>query len=447
MTERQALVVEDDAASAEAYCRVMASMGFVPTRVSTFQAAKDSLGESSFELVLLDLGLPDGDGLDILTQYATGANRPPRFIVITGNQSQSAAVDSFRANAVDFLSKPVSLDQLKRSLSKPFINAAMDASASSEPSNATPGYSVVPSRETTLVLEGHSQAAQELRAKAARIAMTTNSCLIYGEPGTDKAGLAVAIHRLSKRTGQFLYAHASLFAKAETSASSADVAQLRTDIAQLLEAGAGGTVFIDDITKLGQVAQSVFAEVLNEQAANTHSKGEPNAQLILSIPVHWQVAIDDGTLDSESFHTLAVIRIDVPALRERRSDITAMAELSVTQLNKRHGMRKSLDTIDDDLIENYLWPGNLTELENAVAQSFFGATASVCIDAQRLALSSSVAEQRKSLNSLVGKTFREVENHLMLLTLDAVHGDKAKAAETLGISLKTLYNRLNALPE
>lgn len=423
-------------------------MGFVATRVSTFKTAEECLNQTNYELVLLDLGLPDGDGMDILTRYATDSNALPRFIVITGNQSQSAAVESFRANAVDFLCKPVSLNQLKLSLSKPFVGSENQTVAAPNPTaEQEPQYTVVPMRETTLALEGHSQSAQELRGKISRIAMSTNSCMIYGEHGTDKAGLAVAVHRLAKRSGQFLYAHASLFDVSGKAASMGDATQLRGDIVQLLEAAAGGTVFIDDITKLALSAQTVFAEVLNEQEANDRSNGQPNPQLILSVPVHWEQAIDEGILDSESFHTLAKIRIDVPALRERRADIAAMAELSVAQLNKRHSMRKSLDAIDEDLIESYLWPGNITELENSVAHSFFGATTSVCIDAERLALSSSVAEQRKSLNSLVGKTFREVENHLLMLTLDAAHGDKAKAAKTLGISLKTLYNRLNALPD
>lgn len=430
MSNSVALVVEDDMNTSLAYSRMLETMGYSVHLAHSLNQAKSHVEELKPTIVLLDLGLPDGSGLDLLKQYSDKSEPKPQFVVITGAPSQEAAVDCLRARADDFLSKPISLKKLRGCFGQ------LQASRQSANDDAVGTRKNIPTHKPrqSVVFKGNSMSAHQLREVVHSCANSELNAMITGAVGVEKSSVAYALHTQSHAQGDFVWVFGS------------DLATHATDcIPTLLQAAKGGTFVISDISSMPLVHQATFCSQLRQRDLHPSNFARPeNTKIVAIIHEDWETAVAEGRLNQELYHRIAEFTIKVPNLKDRSKDIPEMANAILRQLNQTHKVVKRFTPDSLARLENYTWPGNIRELNNVIRQGFAGRSMAIAIT-QDLALSGSQLEQENGcIDSLIGKTFWETEKALLFATLDSVGGDKTTAAQMLGISLKTLYNRLKA---
>lgn len=300
---------------------------------------------------------------------------------------------------------------------------------------------------------GRSAAMREVQALISRAAPTDASVFLVGESGTGKDMIAQQIHALSdRRDGPYIalncgavsstLAHAELFGHEKGSFTGA---LARTP--GYFEHASGGTLFLDEITEMPIDMQAHFLRVL-ETGTYRRVGGtdvlRTNVRIISATNRDPQEAVAQGLLREDLLHRLLVIPVRVPPLRERVEDIVFLAGQMLDDLNRRYGSQKQLGKRLIESMEAYDWPGNVRELRNVVQRAYL-----MCDDVLQYEL---VPTHRTpppdrgadSLAFAVGTQLSEAQRELISATLALHHGDKRRAAATLGISLKTLYNRLNA---
>ncbi|ARP94112.1 sigma-54-dependent Fis family transcriptional regulator [Bordetella genomosp. 13] len=300
---------------------------------------------------------------------------------------------------------------------------------------------------------GRSAAMREVQALISRAAPTDASVFLVGESGTGKDMIAQQIHALSdRRDGPYIalncgavsstLAHAELFGHEKGSFTGA---LARTP--GYFEHASGGTLFLDEITEMPIDMQAHFLRVL-ETGTYRRVGGtdvlRTNVRIISATNRDPQEAVAQGLLREDLLHRLLVIPVRVPPLRERVEDIVFLAEQVLDDLNRRYGSQKQLGKRLIESMEAYDWPGNVRELRNVVQRAYL-----MCDDVLQhdLVPTHRTPPPDRGADSLafaVGTQLSEAQRELISATLALHHGDKRRAAATLGISLKTLYNRLNA---
>ncbi|WP_232468141.1 sigma-54 interaction domain-containing protein [Bordetella genomosp. 13] len=294
---------------------------------------------------------------------------------------------------------------------------------------------------------------REVQALISRAAPTDASVFLVGESGTGKDMIAQQIHALSdRRDGPYIalncgavsstLAHAELFGHEKGSFTGA---LARTP--GYFEHASGGTLFLDEITEMPIDMQAHFLRVL-ETGTYRRVGGtdvlRTNVRIISATNRDPQEAVAQGLLREDLLHRLLVIPVRVPPLRERVEDIVFLAEQVLDDLNRRYGSQKQLGKRLIESMEAYDWPGNVRELRNVVQRAYL-----MCDDVLQhdLVPTHRTPPPDRGADSLafaVGTQLSEAQRELISATLALHHGDKRRAAATLGISLKTLYNRLNA---
>jgi two-component system, NtrC family, response regulator AtoC len=443
-----ALIIDDDRAFTSAVAGYIELEGFSVATADSLGEAREFLGTTVPDLLLVDLMLPDGNGLELIPELP--ADSPTRIVVITGHASLDAAIESVRASrVVDFLIKPIDVGRLK---------ACIQAVGEVRPAfpDAVGSDSVAPSAALA-ELVGESSVMQDLRRLVVKVAPTDATVLLQGESGTGKDLIARAIHQLSPRRDRRYFAincgavspqliGTELFGHEKGSFTGA-TRQHRGHF----ERTSGGTLFLDELTEMPPDLQVQLLRVL-ETGAIVRIGGDTeipvDVRLIAATNRDPQQAIAEGRLREDLYFRLMVFPIEVPPLRERAGDIARLAHGFLAELNRRHSANKQFDPDVLAALEAYPWPGNVRELRNVVQRAFILADES--IDKTHLAnLSASLAPTAlaptagtDALNLVVGTTIEDAERRLLLATLAHYEGDKPRAAEALGISLKTLYNRL-----
>ena len=441
MTGNHALVIEDDRATADAIARVVASLGHEVSCAHSLAEAREAVERAAPELVLVDLGMPDGDGVDMVAELrGLGVED---FIVISGEKSQARAVESLRAGVSDFLLKPVKLSEIHRVVTR-VVQSRQDRLVGV----ATPASSPVvePAR-----LVGSSEATRQLRHAVQRVAgMRPVRAVVTGASGVGKRNIAAAIHQESGATGRALYVDCA--SEVDESAARrffghvADGADARDDEGYVRRA-ANGTLVLDDLSRLPKGLQSTLITFLDTgevTPANGYSPAAVDCAVIGILREPAADAFAAGRLREELYYGLAEAVIAVPSLSERQEDTLEIAERTIASLNAATGTDKTLSEELRARLADYEWPGNVVELKNVLRAAHAGTPADeqIGVDAVFVpALSEGGADPAAHL---VGNSFWEVEKKLLLATLEHTQGNKRQAARILGISLKTLYNRLHA---
>jgi DNA-binding NtrC family response regulator len=298
------------------------------------------------------------------------------------------------------------------------------------------------------LLYGSSPAMQKLYELIDKVAPTDTTVLIAGESGTGKELVANSIHRMSARRGNAFVPincgaipanliEAELFGHERGSFTGA----VRTHKGYF-ERAADGTLFLDEITEMPVEMQVKLLRVL--ETGGFYRVGgdqaiKARARVIAATNQRPEAAVENGRLREDLWYRLSVFPIEVPPLRKRGEDIELLARHFLDGLNRESGTDKTLSASTLSLLRAYPWPGNVRELQNALQRAFIMADHEVEIGCSR-AVS---LELREHLNFRVGTPLAEVEREMILATLSHQRGNKRKAAEALGVSLKTLYNRLN----
>jgi DNA-binding NtrC family response regulator len=299
-------------------------------------------------------------------------------------------------------------------------------------------------------LYGGSAAMRSVYAMIEKVAPTPATVFVVGESGSGKELVARTIHdRSERRRGPFIAINcgaipanlieAELFGH-EKGAFTGASRQHRG----CFERAAGGTLFLDEITEMAPEMQVRLLRVLETgRFVRVGGDGELNAdvRIIAATNRDPQVAVREGRLREDLMYRLAVFPIHLPALAEREGDAELIAELFLSQLNERAGASKRFSRAALSAIRDYGWPGNVRELKNAVQRAFIMAEDLVEMNLGQLA---GPEVTGACLKFPVGTSLAEMEKQAIYATLDHCKGNKRRCAEILGVSLKTLYNRLAA---
>ncbi len=439
------LVVDDDRDFRESLATLLESVGFAVTGADCLEDARAKLRQDSFDAVLADQQLPDGLGTQVLQDL--GKQVDTKLIVITGHATVSDAVDALKDGALDYLTKPLDPARLQSTLAhlRRMRSLELEVAGLREELRHRGSFGAI---------VGRSDAMQEVFDLIGRVAPTEASVLIQGESGTGKELVAHAIHDMSRRReGPILPVNcgaiaetlieSELFGHERGSFTGAD--RLHKGF---FERADGGTLFLDEITEMSPQLQVKLLRVLETGFVHRVGSNTPmrtDVRVLAATNRDPQEAIQLGKLREDLFFRLAVFPLHLPPLRERKGDIPLLATHFLASLNSTYGTDKRWAAGALEELERRDWKGNVRELKNAIQRAY------ILADEELRAEDAVAAHPRTppagssggEIGLQVGCSIADAERELIHATLEHVGGDKAAAARILGISLKTLYIRLN----
>jgi len=304
-------------------------------------------------------------------------------------------------------------------------------------------------------LSGRSRSIQTLLMKVSRVAATRISVLIVGESGAGKDIVARLLHDLSpRRRGPFVPVNCGAIPPdiAESQLFGHEKGSFTGAIAQhvgMFEAARGGTLFLDEIAEMPAELQVKLLRTLESNTIIRVGGHEPiplDVRIVAATHHDPVEAVRSGRLREDLFYRIAPVALHVPALRQREDDVDDIALQIVERLNARHRTRKRLSMQARKALRAYSWPGNVRELRNALERAFILADEQIDLQLpRRLQPRDDVRHNAMTLH--FGTTLAHTQQRFIVASLRHFNGDKPRTAKALGISLKTLYNRLALLPE
>ena len=437
------LIVDDDANTREALGALVRAEGFTAAAAASIAEARIQLVRQRPDVVLMDLRLPDGSGMDLFEDLEDPASI--ETILITGHASVESAVEALRMGASDYLTKPVNVQRLKAVLSRVPKSGELRAEI-----GALRDELRRLGRFGRLV--GRSAPMQEVYDKIARVAPTEATVLLLGESGTGKEIVARTIHELSRRRKhQFLAINCGaispnlieneMFGHERGSYTGAD-----RQHKGYFEQTDGGTLFLDEITEMPLELQVRLLRVLETgtlMRIGTARVVETDVRIIAATNRDPQEAVRAGKLREDLYHRLNVFPLQIVPLRERADDIELIALHFLEELNEACATKKRFAPGAIARMRQYPWPGNVRELKNYIHRVFImagdegleGPTEETQAAPLRTA-------SMPAITVPLGTPLSVAARELILSTLQHCGGERKRTAEMLGICTKTLYNRL-----
>ncbi len=433
------LVAEDEENLAQILTTFLRGRGHHVVCVGDGKAALQAARDEAFDVALIDIVMPEMDGLETLRHLRAEAD-PPEVIIITGNGTVETAITAMKLGAYDFMAKPYRMAEIdvlvrraweKRQLARE--NRYLQARLSRV--DATPEVitQYAPMHAVLSLVE--------------RVATTDSPVLITGESGTGKRLLARAIHRLSGRVGPLVEADSTVVSESvldvelfghERGAFSNAVARR----SGLIELAANGTLFIDEVGVLSAKLQSKLARALEHGSffrVGGTQKVDIAVRLVTSSNHDLEQAVRDGRFRDDLLYRLNVVTVSLPPLRERAVDIPVLAQHFLTQLAGPAAPVLTADAIA--LLQTYAWPGNIRELRNVIERVvLLSRGTGEEIRAQDLPLATAPSASRIPLGATV--TLMDLERQHIDAVLAQTNWHQGNAAKVLGISSKTLYRKI-----
>ena len=439
-----ALIVDDDSDTAEMLAELVASQGFTASTARTMRDARRQLATSVPDVVFLDLVLPDGKGTELFNDKAALADT--EVVLITGHASLETSIEALRLGATDYLIKPVSPGQVQGILERVMRPGQLQAEISD--------LRIELDRSGRFGdMWGGSPSMKRVYEQVSRVAATAVTVLIQGESGTGKELVAQTIHSLSRRRSRPFLAincgaisphlmESEIFGHEKGSFTGANRQHLG-----FFERAHGGTLFLDEITEMPPDLQVKLLRVLETGTFNRVGSTETQRADVRVLGATNRVperAVVDGKLREDLLYRLNVFPLRLPPLRERREDIALLADHFLAEICKEEGKEKRLSKSAYERMNEYDWPGNVRELRNVVQRAYVMASGATINDEwlELQAGRSSPANADSILSIRIGTTLADVERELIFATLEHFEGHKERTAAALGVSLKTLYNRL-----
>jgi DNA-binding NtrC family response regulator len=451
------LVVDDDAVQRADLAEMVGSLGFPVTLACDGREALAKLDTAPAEAILTDLMMPRMDGIELLKQLAARGDRTPA-IVLTGFGSLDQAVSIVHdLKAFWFLQKPVQPAVLRTLLER--------AVRQSRLVEETERLSRELSYQGVLGdLVGDSAVMKEIFSLIRQVAGTTASVLITGESGTGKELVARAVHQLSSRSDSPFVAvncaalpeslmESELFGH-EKGAFTGAVERR----AGCFEQAQGGTLLLDEIGEMPIGTQAKLLRVLEEskvrRLGGTHDI-PINVRVLAATNQAPEKAIQNKRLREDLFYRLNVFHLPLPTLRERKGDIPAISNALIRNLNKKHSCR--VTQLAPEVLaqfQNYGWPGNVRELRNVLERAVIVAAEGEIhlrhLPSLFVPQTPSVSPKEPPedvLHVRIGDRLSDVEEAYIRLVLKYTHNNKTRAAEIVGVSLRTLHNKLHTYAE
>jgi two-component system, NtrC family, response regulator AtoC len=440
----QALLIDDNDDLLTGLAEIAKQEGFAVTTAGSLKEAREHLARKPVDIAVIDLSLPDGEGIELLQEFQDTPGTDA--IMISGVATVDSAIEALRLGALDYLTKPLDMSRLRAV----FANAARVRSLKEDVGRLRSELRRF-GRFGQMI--GNSPQMQEVYDLIARVAPTNATVFITGESGTGKELVAQAIVELSARRHRpFIpldcgaipptLIESELFGHERGSFTGA-TQQRRGHF----ERASGGTLFLDEITEMPIELQAKLLRVL-ESGALTRVGGEAHipvsVRLVAASNRPPKEAMQTNKLREDLFYRLNVFPIVLPPLRDRDGDALLLADQFLETINASEGTSKRLSAEARERIRAYPWPGNVRELKNELHRAFIMSDEVIQFDGLALGTNPASAPGAGAQQPPdVGGSLDEAERRLILATLERCGGDKKRAAESLGISLKTLYNRLH----
>ena len=452
-SEIHVMVVDDKRGSREALEKMIAKEGFRVSLAHDAETALEALERDPASVVLTDLRMPGMDGITLLKEVKRRAPRT-EVILISGVGTVESAVEAMREGAYDFLTKP-----LERVVVRKAIEKAVEVQELLR-ENEDLRAQLQNLRDESGLIGNHSS-VRAVKELVRQVAPTSANVLILGESGTGKELVANSIHALSERKGG-PYIKLNCAALPETLLESELFGYERgafTGAAQRKEGrfrlAHRGTLFLDEIGDMPLVLQPKILRVLQEgefeRVGGTETL-KADVRIVASTNRDLERAVAERAFREDLYYRLNVIRIHLPPLRERRSDVPLLAEHFLQRYaskNSRPVRGFSREAVE--LLSNYDWPGNVRELENTVERAVVLSRGEILTPedlppgvarAQVPAAEAPLPSEAPVLTIPVGTPLAEVERRVIIETLRRAGGDKSEAARQLGIATRTIYRKL-----
>jgi DNA-binding NtrC family response regulator len=443
-SEKRILVAEDDLATSQAWSELIATWGF---RVEIAEDGKRALElVQSYEphILVLDLRLPLKDGIQVLSELREKGLQLPT-VMISGEGEIPDAVQAIKLGAYDYLRKPVDPSHLRLLLN----NLSTHLTVSEE--NQRLRRRLINAGQLGPMI-GQSLAMRRVMSLIEQVAPSSASVIIIGESGTGKELVARTIHELSPRhNGPYVAINCAampetlmeseLFGHERGAFTGAD--RRREGCFELAN---GGTLLLDEIGEMKPELQAKLLRVLEESKLRRlggSTEVAVDVRVLAATNRNLDSSIKESRFREDLYYRLNVFAIELPALCERAEDIPSLVDHFLGELKQPEG--KNITGVEAECLEtikSYRWPGNVRQLRNVIERALIVCrgplitVADLPPDMKRTTGSSSSFELR------LGMSLDEVERELIIRTIDFTGGNKSRAAEVLGISLKTLYNRL-----
>lgn len=444
MSTSHVLVVDDEADIRVLIDEILSDEGYQVTVAGNASEARAARDVGKFDLVLLDIWMPDTDGISLLREWSEPGNLDCPVVMMSGHGSVDTAVEATRLGAFDFVEKPLSLAKLLRT-----VERAIDSSA--KPAGAT--RSLLPSILTPV---GRSPLMQDLRDKVQKYAVQASSVLLSGEPGTGRGAFARYIHGMSSRADGPLVSLLS----ASLTDSNAETQLLGSESGGDVHAGyferaGNGTLVIDELTDLCDQAQKLILSVL-EQGEFTRSGGhEPvqlQARVLATVNADYEQAIERGKLRRELIANLNTLSLHVPPLRDYAEDVPELLNYYVDKLVDSEGLTfRRFSVAAQNRLRNYPWPDNVRELKNLVRRLLLtGEDEEITLaDVESEIIAASDAAQPLVKQDLLALPLREAreqfERAYLQQQLVLCDGKVGKLAQRVGMERTHLYRKLRSL--
>jgi DNA-binding NtrC family response regulator len=428
------LMVDADIGFVHAIAEPARAAGFELTIAGSLAQAVTRVRATRFDLVLLDLALPDGSGLDLLEHLdLTGATD---VVLMTAHASVHAALKGLHLPVLDYMVKPVEPLPFRRLLEAAALR-----------------HRVVVDQSPWRGFAGRSAHVRNLRADLCRVARTDAAVLLHGESGVGKELAAEAVHAESGRSGDFVAVNcgavppdlltSQLFGHEKGSFTGATNRHLG-----LFQQADGGTLFLDEIAEMPAHLQVHLLRALEThriRRVGGHEDIPVDVRIVAATNRPLERARLDGRLRDDLYYRLAEFPLRLAPLRERPEDILPIAELLLARFDARDGVSRSFAPGTEAALCRYPWPGNVRELKNAVQRACILADGPVVRPEPGLAGSPEpLHETASTITFAVGTSLAEIERRMLFKTLAHFDDNKVRAAEALGITTKTIYNRLAA---
>ncbi|MCD6374011.1 MAG: sigma-54-dependent Fis family transcriptional regulator [Caldisericaceae bacterium] len=430
------LVIDDDETHREGMALLLEDEDYQVDQADSAESAMELIRRNSYDLIITDYKMKKIDGMELL-KMINDYDPLLKVIMVTGYGSIEHAVEALRLGAFDYMPKPIDPVKLKE-----VVRRALKVQGWKQPEREA-----IPLHFGEIV--GQSRPIKQVVQKIRKIANIDVPVLIYGESGTGKELVARAIHQASdRRGGPFIAVNTGAIPKdlivselfghekgAFTGATEARKGKF--------EEADGGTLFLDEISTMDEATQIALLRVLEthqiERVGSSRSL-EVNVRIVAASNKDLKEFIEEGRFREDLYYRLNVYRIDLPPLNERTGDVPMLVEYFIRQFNAKYNMQiASIDSQALEILQNYAWPGNVRELRNVVLNAMIQAKDRIQIkDLPPFVLKPGPQEIRFR----AGMSLPDIERLTIVKTLKMVGGNKLKAAELLGISRKSLYNKL-----
>ncbi len=441
------LVVDDDDALRETLVEALERLPIAVVAVASVAEALKRVDAQPFGVVVTDLKMKDADGFAVL-EAVRGKQPNCRVILLTGHGSREVAVQAMQMGASYYIEKPVDLTELRTKVQRSVEEHKKDLAYEELRRQVQGSYGLEG-------IVGQDPKMLRVMEVVRQIAPTNASVLILGQSGTGKELVARAVHEYSGRSGKPFVAlncgglsegtiESELFGHVKGAYTGA-----HADRVGKFEHANGGTLFLDEVGEMPLATQVKLLRVLEERevarlGANRVSKID--VRVLAATNADLQTKVRSGEFREDLLYRLKVVTIELPPLRERRGDIKLLVEHFLSHFTKLHG--KDVESIDRDALVQlvqYDWPGNVRELRNAVESMVVRARGNI-LTRQDLPpeIWPSTTATVDAWDFLAGKAADEVERNHIRVTLAMCDGNRARAAQTMGISERTLYRKIRA---